>query len=117
MKIAPVSGDLLVQLALGALVIGGAWWVLRGARQQLAAATEQVGAAAEWAANVAQTSLNPASDQNLIYRGTTAVVQTVTDSPDSLGTWLHRTFSGDDERVAAMFSTPIYRGAGATGGW
>ena len=53
-------------------------------------------------------SLNPASDQNLAYKGVSVVVQALPGSSkdETLGTWWHKTFSGDDAKVAAMLNAP-----------
>lgn len=132
MKIAPISADLLVKLALVALVVGGGVYVARrvwGSLPSLpglpdvgawvdsasnfvgdtaAAAGEQYNSANDWAREVhdewrdgigmgvdysvrqVQTSLNPGSSQNLIYRGVNAVGGSVTGSKDfSLGSWIY----------------------------
>lgn len=53
-------------------------------------------------------ALNPASDQNLAYKGVSSIVQALpgSSSDETLGTWWHKTFSGDDAKVAAMLNAP-----------
>jgi hypothetical protein len=85
-KIAPVSGDLLVKLAVAAAAIGGAWLLLRSAQGQVASALDS---AAEWGANLARTSLNPLSDQNLAYQGASAAVSAATGRDETVGGWVY----------------------------
>lgn len=82
MKVAPVSADLLVKLALGAAVLGGLYYLVQAARGQI---TDAAAAAADWAANVASTGLNPVSDQNYAYRATNAVGGSLVTDPAGPG--------------------------------
>lgn len=105
MKIAPVSGDLLVQLAIGAAVIGAAWWAVRSTRK---AVGDQLAGAAEWAENIAMTTLNPASEQNIVTRVLPGV-DTGWGDPA-------RFFEGGSQWGGGAVSPPINTG-GATGSW
>lgn len=58
MQVAPVSGDMLVKLALGVAVIGAAVWAVRSMRAALGDAAD---AAAEWAENTTQAGLEQAT--------------------------------------------------------
>lgn len=129
MKVAPVSADLLIKLALGAAVIGVAVWAVRRTTTALgeaipdlpdfgawaSSAGHAIGSAADsassafWAAedwtrdtfaNATErrdavlssigTAVNPASDQNLAYRGVNALGSSLTgDSHFTLGGWLY----------------------------
>ncbi len=62
MKVAPVSADLLIKVALVAAAAGAIWFVYRKA-----------------AANLPDliTAFDPTSDQNLAYKGTNAVLDAV----------------------------------------
>lgn len=75
-----------VGIALGVLLVGGvAWWLLR---DKLAAVGQAV---------------NPASDQNLVNRGVTAVGMAVTgDSGFSVGGWLYDVFGGGNKESARL---------------
>jgi hypothetical protein len=42
MKVAPVSGDMLIKLAIGAAVVGVAWWAVRRGQQSVADAIDYV---------------------------------------------------------------------------
>jgi hypothetical protein len=82
MRVAPVSADLLIKLGIAAALLGAvAWGISRAAR-----------AAGAWMPDLSGLDLevmNPASDQNLIYRGTSGVVSAVTGRDETLGTWLY----------------------------
>jgi len=76
-------------IAAGAVLIAlAAWWT---SRKLTGAAT----AAGEWAAQ----NLNPASEQNLAYRGTNAVVTAATGREETLGGWLWSVFNDDPMAV------------------
>lgn len=129
MKVAPPSADLLIKLAIGAAVIGVAWWGVRragraideltpdlpdlgawvnGAGSAITNAASAVGGAFteanDWATDVfdraearrdaivgtVATAVNPASPDNLAYRGVNAVGARLTgDGSFSLGGWLY----------------------------
>lgn len=78
MKIAPVSADLLVKLAIGA-----------GAVLAVVYLGRRLGDAAGQAVGTVVDAINPASDQNLVYRAVNAGVQAATGTPDTLGTWIY----------------------------
>lgn len=87
MKIAPVSGDLLVKLALFAAVGVGAWMLLQRAK----AALPSWPAVPDWGQVGATLGgwVNPMSDQNLAYQGTTAAVSAAVGYEETLGGWLY----------------------------
>lgn len=130
MKIAPPSADLLIKLALVALVVGGGVYLVRRASGAIGDALPDVGGwidsavdavgnatdsavdtfyeAENWSRNIhdewregiglgvdygvrqVQTSLNPASTDNLIYRGVNAIGSKATGTADfSLGSWIY----------------------------
>jgi hypothetical protein len=100
MKVAPVSADLLIELALGAAALGGlayvAWRIKAAADDAGSAVSDAVDQAAEVAkhtATVVVEAVNPADPQNIVNRGATAVAAAVTGKPNdgtwSLGTWLY----------------------------
>lgn len=62
MKIAPVSGDLVVKLALGLAAAGALWYVYKKASGALPGALNYV---------------NPMSDQNLAYQGSNLVLDSL----------------------------------------
>lgn len=88
MKIAPVSGDLLVKLALGAAVLGGLWWAARRASDAAGQLWPDVGNLLDRAGSALNT-VNPASDQNLVNRGVNAAVTAATGRDENLGGWLY----------------------------
>lgn len=74
MKVAPISGDLVVKLALGAAVIG----VLYYATTRLQAALPSV--------QQVKDALDPTSDKNLAYTGVNALGNAVASTdPDAAG--------------------------------
>lgn len=83
MKVAPVSADLLIKLALMATAIGGLWYVGR----RVAGALPSAGALVQ--------AFNPASDQNLAYTGVNALGNAIVDATgpgrNADGSW---TFGG-----------------------
>jgi hypothetical protein len=90
MKVAPVSADLLIKLALAGVVLGvGIWAVRRITGAVSDAASNAWGAAqdaADWVAS--QTDyINPASDRNLIYTGVNGAIWP--DGGSTVGTWLY----------------------------
>ncbi|HEX7890291.1 MAG TPA: hypothetical protein VF522_13100 [Ramlibacter sp.] len=96
MKLQPISGDLVVKLAVGAALVGVAWYGLRAMRETFGDAFD---GAAEWADNLAHTTLNPLSTDNAAYTGINRVGGALVTAPDgpgknadgswSLGGWLY----------------------------
>lgn len=90
MRIGAVSGDLLVKLAVGVAVAGGALYLLNRARL---------------AALPVVDAINPASPDNLAYRGVNAVGGSVfvgdtapgknADGSWTLGGWVYDVLHGD----------------------
>lgn len=81
MKAAPVSGDMLVKLALGALAVGLAWYTIRKAKNAVSDAVSQLG---DWTGNKLQY-LNPMNDQNIVYSGVNSVGGYL--AGDTSGSW------------------------------
>lgn len=104
MKIAPVSGDLLVKLAVTAIAVGAAIYALRKA----SAAADAYGQAAAdriiALARQAADAVNPTSDQNLAYQGATWATSTLAGRAESPGTWIGGVLSGGDAKVQDMLS-------------
>lgn len=79
MKMSPVSGDMMVKIALGGAVL----YMLYLASQRAGKAATD---AANAVANAVTTGLNPADRGNIVYRSVNAVGGTVAGSSDwSLG--------------------------------
>lgn len=111
MKVAPVSADLLIKLALGAVAVG---LVVYGYRK-VSAAAGSVGTSIAAVAEDAVNAINPASDQNLAYRGVNAIGSAVTgDNSFSLGSWLYDKFNADP---LAASSTPLTAPQAHTAYW
>ncbi len=87
MKIAPVSGDLLVK---GALLIGGVLLAVWAVRRATGAASDAVGAAwdaTSQAARDAAWAVTPWNNNNVIYQGVNSTL--FPDGSETLGTWLY----------------------------
>lgn len=98
MKIAPVSGDLLVKLAVGALAVGALIYAARKANDYGQAAADRILQLARDAAD----KVNPASPNNLVYSGLTSAITAATGQQDSPGTFWREATSNDSARVQAM---------------
>lgn len=94
MKIAPVTGDMLVKLGLGVALLGGVAMLVYTIKSQASAAA---GAASEFAEQAAQ-AVNPSSRDNFVYSGFNGVAATVmpktgpgysADGSWSLGAYLY----------------------------
>lgn len=101
MKIAPVSADLLIKVALVAVSLGALWYILNRATGATAAAAAWVG---ETADNVVQ-AVNPLSTENVFYTGANAITGGTPD--ESIGTRIYDYFHPEP---------PVNTG-GATGSW
>ena len=116
MKIAPVSADLLIKLAVVAAGLGAIWYVLNKASKTTSAAAAWVG---ETADNVVQ-AVNPLNDQNIFYTGANTITGGAAN--ESIGTRLYDFFNPPEQDAAGNFeeiwgnSTPRNTG-GATGSW
>ena len=98
MKVAPVSADLLIKLALGALVVGAAVYAVRKLQGAAGSLVDGVWDSASGAFTAAgefvSTRLNPLSTQNFAYSGVNAFGAAITsDGGFNLGgdvyTWMH----------------------------
>lgn len=98
MKVAPVSADLLIKLALAGVAVGAIYYIVQAARGQV---TSGLAAAQEWAANVA-AGLNPTSDQNYAYRAASAAASALTGRDDTAGTAAAGAFH--DQAVSDMLA-------------
>jgi hypothetical protein len=81
-KVAPVSADLLIKLAVAALLVGGAVWAVRSVKRSITGVADDVLNAANAAvdsvknaaasafdtAKVAANAVNPANPDNLLTR-------------------------------------------------
>lgn len=94
MKIAPVSGDMVIKLGLGLLALGGVAMVIYTVKSQASAAAGAVSNFAEQAA----ATINPSSRDNFVYSGFNGIAATVApangpgynaDGTWSLGAWLY----------------------------
>lgn len=81
MKVGPVSGDLVIELAL----LGGAAVCVYLALRKLQGIGGSIADGASALADAAATDLNPASDQNLAYRGVNAFGGAIASSPTAPG--------------------------------
>lgn len=106
-RVAPISGDLLVKLALLAGAGLGAWMLLQKAKAA-------VPSFPEWDVDPTWQWVNPASDENLAYQGTNAVVSAATGRDETLGGWFYDLTHPDP--VNSWKPPPVNTG-GATGGW
>jgi hypothetical protein len=105
MKIAPISGDMIIKLGVGVLILGGIgmimWTIKSSAGQAYDAVIENLDV------------VNPASDQNVIYQTVNSGVQAATGSQDAtLGTWLYDITHPNEFPEYAPQKT-----GGATGSW
>ena len=117
MKVAPVSADLLIKLALGAVVLGGVWYAYRQTRASLDNLSQSASSAAAWVGDAAQF-FNPASDQNVIYGGVNTLGAKVTgDTSFSLGSWIYDLVNDDPLAPPKKTTLPIENTGGATGSW
>lgn len=95
MKVAPVSVDLLIKLAMGAAVLGLGYYLFTRVRDTLAGPLDSLGEVAD--ATIA--AINPASSENIINRGVSAIGGAIVSDPVgpgknadgswSLGGWLY----------------------------
>lgn len=114
MKVAPVSADLLIKLALTASVIGVGVMLVRRAAAALPSMPDLP------SFETVVQSFNPASDQNLAYSGVNALGNAVVDASGpgrnadgswTLGGWIYDVTHDDPMAMPA----PTTRGV--TGGW
>ena len=77
MKVSPVSADLLIKLALGAALIGGAIYLVRKAGNVVGNAAA---ATADVVAGAAQ-AVNPLNQENVIYQTANKVIGGSEDRP------------------------------------
>lgn len=118
MRVAPVSGDLLVKAVL---VIGGvalaAWAVARmrqAAGDAAGAVWNGIASAAEGAYNLAGNAaqaVNPFNNDNVFYRGTNEVL--FPSGNDTLGTWIYDALNPAPTPEYEFMGPPnIYAGQG-----
>lgn len=116
MKVAPVSADLLIKVALVAVSLGALWYMLNRATGTATAAAAWVG---ETADNVIQ-AVNPLNNENIFYTGANTI--TGGTENETIGTRLYDFFNPPPQDAAGNFeeiwgnSTPRNTG-GATGSW
>lgn len=116
MRVGPVSGDLLVKLALMGIGVGVAVWAVRRMQDAVSGAVDSawgsVDAAAQWVRDGTKY-INPASDQNLAYKGVNSVF--FPEGDQTLGTWLYDVFRPAPTPEYEFVGPPnIYAGQGNT---
>lgn len=110
MKVAPVSADLLIKLALLAIGVGAAVWAVR---KVTGAAGEAAGKMWDTATDAAY-SVAPWNNNNVIAATVNSGVTAAVGREETLGGWLHSVISDDDDRIRAMLQGNT---GGATGSW
>jgi hypothetical protein len=117
MRVAPVSGDFMVKLAIGAALLGLAWWALERARS---AASDAVGGALS---SIGE-AVNPASADNLINRAVTAIGEAITgpqspgrnaDGSWTVGAWLYDVTHDDPTNPPDTVEPAFYELPGSQG--
>jgi hypothetical protein len=111
-KVAPVSADLLIKLALGAALIGAGVWAVRRAT---AAASDAAGKFWDTATDSARglaDSVTPWNNENVIYRAANAATGGTPDVPLGVRLW-EWTHSEPDYTA----TPPRANTGGATGSW
>ncbi|GKS96780.1 hypothetical protein [Acidovorax sp. SUPP2825] len=99
MRIAPVSGDLLVKVAL---IVGGAALAVWAVRR----ATTAAGAVAGQAWDTVAQAVNPWSPNNVAYQTANRVVQSVPGyEQDTLGTFIHRILNPEMDDINSSYYT------------
>jgi len=81
MKVAPVSADLLVKLAIAGAVGLAIYYALKKAGDGLSAVSDSVGEVVD----AVVTSVNPNSSENLVYKSTAAVGSMLVTDPNGPG--------------------------------
>jgi hypothetical protein len=91
-RAAPVSGDLLVKLAMLGLLAGGTWWALQRVRAGLPALGDLS----------VPDAINPFSENNVAYQTANAGVSALAGREETVGGWVRGATSDDDARIRAM---------------
>lgn len=90
MKVAPVSADLLIKLALIAGGVGLAWYAYTQIKTGLENVTAGAGKAARQVADATITAVNPASEGNLVNRGVSGLGGWISGNDNwNLGGWIY----------------------------
>ena len=91
MKVAPVSADLLVKLAMLAGGVALAWYLVKRAQGAVASATEAASKALSQAVDSVVAGVNPASQSNYVYTGINNLGGSLTGqgSNFTVGGWLY----------------------------
>lgn len=104
MKVAPVSADLLIKVALVAVSLGALWYMLNRATGTAAAAAAWIGETAdnviETATNAVQ-AVNPLNNENLIYKAANTLTGGTDKEP--LGGRIYNFFNPPPQDVAGNF--------------
>lgn len=125
MKIAAVSADLLIKLAIGAAVIGGAVYLLRKASTSVSDAFAGVSEAVSDVADSVIVGINPANSENIVNRGVNAIGGAIVsdtgpgrnaDSSWTVGGWLYDVTHPEVVAQRDSITAPVFTG-GATGSW
>lgn len=122
-KLAAVGGGLLIVAWLAnrtATAIGSGYDSVGNAISSAGSAIYSgVSGAADFVGQQVTTTLNPASDQNFIYRGVNGIGSGITGDRDwSLGSWLYDvTHPTPAPKPITSGGGGQFNGHGATGGW
>jgi hypothetical protein len=119
MKIAPVSGDLLVKLALVAGAVGLLVYGVRKASAALASpfgtVTDVLYGTADAIGNAWQSgAINPASTENVIYSGLNGALFPAGN--DNIGGWLYDLFHADPMAPPSSYTNAL-NAWGTAGRW
>ncbi len=126
MRVAPVSADLLIKLALGALLVGGAVWAVRRAASAGSDAAAALASGAWANAKDAAWGLSPTNQNNVIYQTANGIGGAIVTAPDgagknadgswTLGGFVYDIFNPGAAQAVRDMTAPINTG-GATGEW
>jgi hypothetical protein len=114
-KIEPVSGDLLLKLAIGAAIVGAAVYAARQAAASFSNVPARWWNTATDTAASALNAVNPLNNGNVFATGANNVVSTVTGRPETLGGWLYSATHADPMAQPApppVFAEPTYDAMG-----
>lgn len=120
MKVAPVSGDLLVKLGLGLAVAGAAWYAIGKLRDSLPKLPDFTKIpAALWNSTTAAVAtalpyVNPADARNVANATANAGVSAATGRDETVGGLL---WSWTNPDPMASWNLPPKNTGGATGSW
>lgn len=85
MKAAPISGDMLVKLALGAAALGALYFAWSKVSDVAGDAIDGIGEAASAAGGAILTGINPGNSDNLVNKAASAIGGSVITDPAGPG--------------------------------